>query len=52
MFAFSAVPTVGHGAMLPASFVNAVQLRLRLPLSLLAGITTMMQVWLRHGPLW
>ena len=40
MFAFNAVPTVGHGAMLPASFVNAVQLRLRLPLSLLAGITT------------
>ena len=26
--------------MLPASFVNAVQLRLRFPLSLLAGITT------------
>ena len=40
MFAFNAVPTVGHGAMLPASFVNAVQFRLRLPLSLLAGITT------------
>ena len=40
MFAFNAVPAVGHGAMLPASFVNAVQLRLRLPLSLLAGITT------------
>ena len=39
MFAFSDVPTVG--AMLHASFVNAVQLRLRLPLSLLAGITTM-----------
>ena len=40
MFAFDAAPTVGHGAMLPASFVDAVQLRLRLPLLLLAGITT------------
>ena len=44
MFAFKAAPAaaVGHGAMLPASFVNAsaVRLRLRLPLSLLAGITT------------
>ena len=39
MFAFNDVPTIGHGAMLPASFVNAVQLRVRLPLSLLAGIT-------------
>ena len=43
MFAFNAVPTIGHGAMPPASFVAAVQLRLRLPLSLrilaLAGIT-------------
>ena len=40
MFAFNAAPTVGHGAMPPASFVNAVRLRLRLPLSLRAGITT------------
>ena len=36
------MPAVGHGAMLPAAFVNAAALRLRLPLSLLAaaGITT------------
>ena len=40
MFSFNYAPAVGHGAMLPASFVNAVQIRLRLPLSLLAGITT------------
>ena len=38
-FKFNAVPNERHGAMLPATFVNAVQLRLRLPLSLLAGIT-------------
>ena len=42
MFAFNAVPNERHGAVLPATFVNAVQLRLRLPLSLLrlAGVTT------------
>ena len=40
MSAFNAVTNAGHGAMLPASFANAVQLCLRLPLLLLAGITT------------
>ena len=42
MFAFTAVPNGRHGAMLPAmsTFVNAAQLRLHLPLSLLAGATT------------
>ena len=41
MFAFSAVPSLqSQHAMLPASFTNAVQLRLRLPLTLLQGITT------------
>ena len=39
-FAFNAVPSQAHGAMLPMSFVTACQLRLRLPLSLLQGITT------------
>ena len=38
---FSNLPTVGHGALLLASVVNAVQLRLRLPLSRCAGITAM-----------
>ena len=36
-FAFNAVPSTYH-AVLPTSFINALQLRLRLPLSLLAGI--------------
>ena len=37
MFSFGAMPPVGHWAMLPASFVNAVQLRHRLTLAPLAG---------------
>ena len=40
MFSFNDAPTVGHGAILPAAFVDAAQLRPRLPLPLLAGITT------------
>ena len=39
-FAFNAVPSQARGAMLPMSFVTACQLHLRLPLSLLQGITT------------
>ena len=37
MFALNAVPTAGHGAIPPASFVDAAQLRLRLPLPLQAA---------------
>ena len=37
-FAFNAVPSVHH-AMLPSTFITAQQLRLRLPLSVLAGVT-------------
>ena len=40
MFAFNAVPNERHGAMFPAAFVNVLQPHLRLPLSLLAGVTT------------
>ena len=39
MFAFNALPDIGHGAVLPAYFADAVRLRLRLPLALLAGTT-------------
>ena len=34
-----AVPKLTNGRMTPITFVNAIQLRLRLALSLLAGIT-------------
>ena len=40
MSAFNAVPNERHGAMFPATFVDAAQLRLRLPLSPPAGGTT------------
>ena len=39
-FAFNAVPSQAHGAMLPMASITTCQLRLRLPLSLLQGITT------------
>ena len=40
MFAFTAVPSSHHAAMLPISFITAVQRRLRLPLNVLAGLHT------------
>ena len=37
-FAFTAVPSLHHGAMHPTTFITALQRRLRLPLSVLFGI--------------
>jgi hypothetical protein len=40
MSALYAVPSNHHGKLLPCAFINAMQLSVRLPLSLLAGIHT------------
>ena len=40
IFAFTAVPSAHHAAMLPLSFITAAQRRLRMPLNVLAGLHT------------